>query len=144
MRISDWSSDMCSSDLGRLFTPEEGGGTAAGLFRYSSVINWFRPPAGQPPGHHEGRGVLRPIGDALGVVLAAILLVWAVLYVTKGRFLKSPAERIATRLTGSEVKVTGDFQLYFNTLNIKFLAEGLTVANHDWAEGRQLFSANIG
>src|SRR3546814_16061857 len=84
MRISDWSSDVCSSDL---------------------------------------------IGDARGVVLAAILLVWAVLYVTKGRFLKSPAERIATRLTGREVKVTGDFQLYFNPFNIKFLAEGLTVAN---------------
>src|SRR3546814_15735795 len=59
--VSNWKA-------GRLFTPEEGGGTAAGLFRYSSVINWFRPPAGQPPGHHEGRGVLRPIGDALGVV----------------------------------------------------------------------------
>src|SRR3546814_13557333 len=77
MRISDWSSDVCSSDL------------------------------------------------------------------TKGRFLKSPAERIATRLTGREVKVTGDFQLYFNPFNIKFLAEGLTVANPDWAEGRHLFSATL-
>src|SRR3546814_3922449 len=86
------SKAVSNCKAGRLFTPEEGGGTAAGLFRYSSVINWFRPPAGQPPGHHEGRGVLRPIGDALGVVLAAILLVWAVLYVTKGRFLKRSEE----------------------------------------------------
>src|SRR3546814_5530472 len=57
------SKAVSNCKAGRLFTPEEGGGTAAGLFRYSSVINWFRPPAGQPPGHHEGRGVLRPIGD---------------------------------------------------------------------------------
>src|SRR3546814_787127 len=40
-------------------------------------------------------------------------------------------------------KVTGDFQLYFNPFNIKFLAEGLTVANPDWAEGRHLFSAKL-
>src|SRR3546814_11721911 len=98
MRISDWSSDVCSSDL---------------------------------------------IGDARGVVLAAILLVWAVLYVTKGRFLKSPAERIATRLTGREVKVTGDFQLYFNTFKIKFMAEGIMVANTTWAEGRHIFSEKL-
>src|SRR3546814_19549632 len=96
------SKAVSNCKAGRLFTPEEGGGTAAGLFRYSSVINWFRPLAGQHTGHHEGRGVLRPIGDALGVVLAAIMLVWAVLYVNTRRFLKSPADRSAPRLTGHE------------------------------------------
>src|SRR3546814_12788895 len=114
------SKAVSNCKAGRLFTPEEGGGTAAGLFRYSSVINWFRPPAGQPPGHHEGRGVLRPIGDALGVVLAAILLVWAVLYVTKGRFLKSPAERNPTRLPGSRVTVPADVPVLFNPIHTNY------------------------
>src|SRR3546814_12499868 len=83
------SKAVSNCKAGRLFTPEEGGGTAAGLFRYSSVINWFRPPAGQPPGHHEGRGVLRPTVDALGGVLTTILMGGAGRDVTIGRFLNT-------------------------------------------------------
>lgn len=76
-------------------------------------------------------------------MLVAIVLVWTVLYVTKGRFLKDPVERIATRMTGREVKIAGDFQLYFWVINIRFRAEGLSVANPPWAENRQLFRARL-
>lgn len=51
----------------------------------------------------------------------------------QGSVLKHPFERIAGRMAGREVKVAGDFQLYFNPINLKFYAEGLTVANADWA-----------
>ena len=79
----------------------------------------------------------------IGAVLVAIALVWTVLYITRGRFLKAPAERIATQLTGREVKVAGDFQLYFWIVNIRFLAEGLSIANPPWAENRHLFRARL-
>src|SRR3546814_17387101 len=75
------------------------------------------------------RPVPRDLLYAIGGIIAAIVLVWAVLYITKGRVLKDPVERIASRLTGRTVNVEGDFQLYFNPIDIKFLAEGLTVSN---------------
>ncbi len=93
-----------------------------------------------PPARHP---IVRPLLYAAGAILLAILVVWAVLYVTKGRFLKHPAERIASRLTGREVKVAGDFQLYFNVINIKFLAEGLTVSNPPWAADPYLFRSRL-
>ncbi|KQT34983.1 AsmA family protein [Sphingomonas sp. Leaf412] len=77
---------------------------------------------------------------AIGV-FATIAAVWLILFVTKGRFLKSPFQSIAGRLTGREVRVAGDFQLYFAPLKIKFLAEGLTVSNPAWATRPYLFQA---
>jgi uncharacterized protein involved in outer membrane biogenesis len=77
----------------------------------------------------------------LGVVLA-IFAVWLVLYITKGRFLKSTFERVVAGQTHRAVKVSGDFQLYFDPFQIKFVAEGLSIANPSWATRPQLFTAN--
>jgi uncharacterized protein involved in outer membrane biogenesis len=77
---------------------------------------------------------------ALGL-LAFVVAIWLVLHITKGRFLRHPFERVAAHLIHREVIVRGDFQLYFAPFAIKFLAEGLTVANPDWATRRYLFSA---
>jgi len=76
----------------------------------------------------------------LGVV-ASLFLIWLVLYITKGRFLKHPFESITTKLVGRPVQVRGDFQLYFAPLQIKFYAEGLSVANPAWATRPTLFQA---
>src|SRR3546814_14232955 len=73
------------------------------------------PPPGSP---RPQRPVLRYLLYAIGGIIAAIVLVWAVLYITKGRFLKDPVERIASRLTGRTVNVEGDFQRYFNPIDI--------------------------
>jgi uncharacterized protein involved in outer membrane biogenesis len=75
----------------------------------------------------------------LGFFLA-IFLAWLVLYVTKGRFLKHPFEKIVGKQIEREVKVAGDFQLYFDWINVKFVADGLTVSNPSW-RGGQLFTS---
>src|SRR3546814_11690598 len=98
------------------------------------------PPPGSP---RPQRPVLRYLLYAIGGIIAAIVLVWAVLYITKGRFLKDPVERIASRLTGRTVNVEGDFQLYFNPIDIKFLAEGLTVSNPQWARDDHLYRSRL-
>ena len=75
----------------------------------------------------------------LGFFLA-ILLAWLVLFITKGRFLKHPFERIVGKQIERDVKVAGDFQLYFDWFNVKFVADGLSVANPAW-RGGQLFTS---
>ncbi|KQS03142.1 AsmA family protein [Sphingomonas sp. Leaf357] len=74
-------------------------------------------------------------------LLALIAAVWVILFVTKGRFLKSTFERVVGRLTDRTVTVRGDFQLYFAPLDIKFLAEGITISNPAWATRPNLFDA---
>lgn len=78
--------------------------------------------------------------SALGLV-ATLLLVWLALYITRGRFLKHPFERITASLLHRDLKVRGDFQLYFDPLDIKFLAQGITIANPAWATRPNLFAA---
>jgi AsmA family protein len=68
-------------------------------------------------------------------LLGLIVLAWAVLFVTKGRFLKHSFERIVSAQTARDVKVAGDFQFYFAPFNLRFVAEGLTVTNPAWARG---------
>jgi uncharacterized protein involved in outer membrane biogenesis len=103
-------------------------------------------------GADSGIGVTRKTGAAVTTPLAAgmavvasviglIVLAWAILFVTKGRFLKHPFERIAGKMTERQVSVAGDFQLYFNPIHLKFYAEGLTVSNPDWANSRPFFTA---
>jgi uncharacterized protein involved in outer membrane biogenesis len=76
----------------------------------------------------------------LGIVIA-LFLVWAILFITKGRFLKGTFEKIASNSTERQVRVGGDFQFYFNPINVKFLAEGLTVSNPAWAGGGNFLEA---
>ncbi|WP_232492771.1 AsmA family protein [Novosphingobium kaempferiae] len=101
------------------------------------------PVASEPP---EPRPSANPrfwriVRNVLLIVLGTIFAVWLVLFITKGRFLKHPFESLASSLSDREVKVGGDFQLYFAPLRMKFLAEQLSVSNPDWARGRTLFAA---
>jgi AsmA family protein len=83
----------------------------------------------------------RIIRNTIIAIVAIPALIWLVLYITKGRFLKGPFESIVGRLTDREVRVKGDFQLYFAPLRIKLYAEGLTLSNPAWATRPNLFAA---
>ncbi|AXJ95378.1 MULTISPECIES: AsmA family protein [unclassified Sphingomonas] len=96
-------------------------------------------PADTPPRRRRVRHIAR---NAALVVLGLLFTIWLVLFVTKGRFLKHPFETIVGRLTHREVKVAGDFQLYFAPLQIKFAAQGLSIANPAWASRPYLFRAD--
>ena len=87
---------------------------------------------------HRRRRIVRNV--ILGII-GAVFAVWLILFITKGRFLKHPFESIAGKLTHRTVSVAGDFQLYFAPFDIKFLAEGLTISNPDWATRPNLFEA---
>jgi hypothetical protein len=54
---------------------------------------------------------LHVLRTVLLAVFGTIALAWLILFVTKGRFLKHPAERIVGSLIGRTVAVKGDFQL---------------------------------
>jgi len=85
--------------------------------------------ASRPRRRHPWRWPLRIAGG----LLLLLLLAWAVLYVTKGRFLRHPFERLLASQLHRPVRVTGDFQLFFDPLTVKFLAEGLAIANPGYA-----------
>lgn len=91
------------------------------------------PPAGSGrPARAMGTTAASAIA-VLATVIGLIVLAWAVLFITKGRFLKGTFERIASAQAERQVRVAGDFQFYFNPVDLKFYAEGLTVANPAWA-----------
>jgi uncharacterized protein involved in outer membrane biogenesis len=75
-------------------------------------------------------------------VLAIPALIWLVLFVTKGRFLRHPFERFVASQTHRTVRVGGDFQLYFAPFRIKFVAEQLTISNPAWATRPYLFRSD--
>lgn len=77
----------------------------------------------------------------LATVVGLLLLAWAVLFVTKGRFLKGTFERIASHSSQRQVRVAGDFQFYFNPVDLRFVAEGLSVSNPAWTSQPHLFRA---
>ena len=74
-------------------------------------------------------------------LIVTVFLVWLVLYITKGRFLKSPFERIVSSLTERQVKVASDFQLYFDPITIHFRADGMSISNPSYASKPNLFEA---
>lgn len=97
-----------------------------------------------PPRHRTRNPFEVALSSIAGVIvtlLGLIVLAWAILFVTKGRFLKPTFEKYAGRFADRRVAVAGDFQLYFNPVHLKFLAEGLSVANPAWAKDPQLFTA---
>jgi len=75
-------------------------------------------------------------------IFSAVFVVWLVLFVTKGRFLKGPFEHAVAAMTNRQTDVHGDFQLYFAPFDIKFFAEGLQISNPTWASRPYLFSAD--
>ncbi|MDT8759305.1 AsmA family protein [Sphingomonas psychrotolerans] len=101
------------------------------------------PPPGDSPARHA-RALGTPLASVIAVIatlLGLIVLAWTVLFVTKGRFLKHTFEKVVAAQTHRDVKVAGDFQLYFAPFNVRFLAEGLTVSNPEWAGRGNFFSA---
>ncbi len=83
------------------------------------------------------------VAGFIATVLGLIVLAWAILFVTKGRFLKPTFVKYASKYADRAVAVDGDFQLYFNPFHLKFLAQGLTLANPAWAHDRNLFTARL-
>ncbi len=87
-----------------------------------------------------------PVKWAIRIVLGILLLlfaIWAILYITKGRFLKSTFEKYASKYSQRDIRVAGDFQLYFDLISIKFLADGMTVSNPAWRGGQFYKSDHI-
>lgn len=91
--------------------------------------------------HRGGVNLLAVPLSILATVIGLIILAWAILFITKGRFLKPYFEDIVSEQTLRDVRVAGDFQLYLNPINIKFLAEGLTISNPEWASRDNLFES---
>ncbi len=83
----------------------------------------------------------RIIRNTIIAIIAIPLIIWLVLFITKGRFLKQPFESIVGRMTERQVRVGGDFQLYFAPFKIKFYAERIAVSNPSWATRPDLFRA---
>lgn len=79
----------------------------------------------------------------IATIAGLIVLAWAILFITKGRFLKPSFEKYASRLAERKIDVAGDFQFYFNPIDIKFLAEGLTVSNPEWAKNPLFFRSRL-
>lgn len=100
-----------------------------------------QPIASPAPTPARPRRVRRIVRNVLIGIVAVIAAIWLVLYITKGRFLKHPFERIVGSLTHRTVTVRGDFQLYFAPFRIKFYAERFTLSNPDWASRPNLFQA---
>jgi uncharacterized protein involved in outer membrane biogenesis len=102
---------------------------------------------------HQGQELRRPkdpVSIILGIgfsivatIVGLILLAWAILFVTKGRFLKPHFERYVSAQTQRQVRVAGDFQLFLNPIDVKFYAEGLTVSNPAWASRKNFFESRV-
>ncbi|WP_183955973.1 AsmA family protein [Sphingobium fontiphilum] len=74
-------------------------------------------------------------------IVGILFAIWLILFITKGRFLKTPFERIMSASLERPVRVGGDFQLYFAPITIKFLAQDMTIANLPWASRPAFFQA---
>jgi uncharacterized protein involved in outer membrane biogenesis len=98
------------------------------------------PGATQSAPHRRGDLLRLARNIAIGLV-ALIFIVWLVLFITKGRFLKRPFESFASSSADRAVSVGGDFQLYFAPFRIRFVAEQLNVSNPHWAGRPSLFAA---
>ena len=79
----------------------------------------------------------------LAYIIGFIFLLWLILFITKGRFLKHPFERFLSGRLERTVKVAGDFQLYFDPITIKFRAEKMAIANTPWASRPNFFHADL-
>jgi uncharacterized protein involved in outer membrane biogenesis len=110
----------------------------------AAIPSTAQTPGAEPHWYRRRYRGATPLGwlrRVLLTLLALIAAVWLILFVTKGRFLKSTFERVAGSLTNRTVTVRGDFQLYFAPIDIKFLAEGMTISNPGWATRPNLFEA---
>ena len=65
----------------------------------------------------------------VATIIGLVVLAWFILFVTKGRFLKPSFESVASRMMQRDVKVAGDFQFYFDVIDARLLADGMTISN---------------
>lgn len=77
----------------------------------------------------------------VGTLIVLLFAVWLVLFITKGRFLRHSFERLASAQLERKITVRGDFNLYFDPLDVAFLAEDIDIANAPWAHAPQFFTA---
>jgi len=102
-------------------------------------------PAETPPLDRRRAGA-HALGIGLSVLatlIGLIFLAWAILFITKGRFLKPHFERYVSKQAQRDVRVAGDFQLYLNPIDIKFLAENMTISNPAWATRKNFFDSRL-
>ena len=99
-----------------------------------------RPPAGRrgPPRWQAPVGI---VGGILACMIGLIVLAWLILFITHGRFLRHTVERLASRSMGRDVRIAGDFELYLAPINVKFVADGLSVSNPAWASKPDFLAA---
>lgn len=95
----------------------------------------LKPPAKPPADRPVMTGWLATLLAIVTTIIGLILLAWSILYITKGRFLKGTFERTVAGFSNRAVKVGGDFQFYFDPIDLKFRAENMTIDNPDWAAG---------
>ena len=102
------------------------------------------PPPGPAPRRHDPASTaLASVLSVVATVIGLLFLAWLILFITKGRFLKHPFERIASQFSERRVTVAGDFQFYFNFIDVQFLAEGMRISNPEWARSPDLFTAKL-
>lgn len=101
------------------------------------------PPPAPPRDRSIMTGWLATLLAIVTTLVGIIVLAWSVLYITKGRFLKSTFERVAGSYSNRAIKVGGDFQLYFDPIDLKFRAEDLTIDNPDWAVPRKFWDGKL-
>ncbi len=109
-----------------------------------------RPAAAPPAGYRAHATALRerwrrlplPVRILLSII-GFLFAIWLILFITKGRFLKTPFEQILGKRLQREVRVEGDFQLYFAPISIKFLAQKARIGNLPWASQPHLFRADL-
>ena len=105
---------------------------------------WGAERPAPPPARRDSVGTATAaLVSVLATIVGLLFLAWLVLFVTKGRFLKHTFERVVSSYTQRQVKVAGDFNLYFDPIDVKFLAEGLTISNPAWAAQPNLWSSKL-
>ncbi|AYJ86644.1 AsmA family protein [Sphingomonas paeninsulae] len=102
----------------------------------------FRPDRARLVRRVPDSAIAAPLA-ILSAIIGLIILAWLILYITKGRFLRHPFERTVSSLLQRDVRVAGDFQLYFDPIDTKFVAEGLTISNPAWRGGEFFESKRI-
>lgn len=110
---------------------------------YESEVQTAEAEALDRPQRHWTRNPLSIAWRVVAGIVLVLFLIWLILFITKGRFLKPYFERYVSGQTEREVRVAGDFQFFFNPVNVKFLAEGMTVSNPAWAERDNFFESKL-
>ncbi|GGE13557.1 membrane protein [Polymorphobacter glacialis] len=109
-----------------------------GTMRVTEPMDVAAPPSTEAVPERARRR--RRIWQVLAAIAIILIGLYIYQYVTKGTFWKSTFESFVSKKAGRPVKVAGDFELYLDP-DIRFRADGLTVANPDWAEADQFFAA---